>query len=460
MLSVFLASVAVAASRFKVPPALPTLMADLGVSMVAGGWLMSIFSLAIIALAIPTTFLLARLGPKVTGLVALGFNLAGSVAGALAPNSGALLVARTVEGVGLALMAVVAPSVISLWFRPEVRGLPMGIWTTWVPLGSVIMFNVAQPLETALGWRAIWWFGALLTLCAALVYALVVTRPPQFEQHAPEPPALAASDAIHRLLNPSLWLLTLAFALFAFAVFAYNTWAPSYLTATLNLQPAPANLYSSLMFLAAIPANILAGWLLDRFRNRTLLLSTGFLVTSVLLYWSFRLGNLRVVAPYMIALGFISNLLPPAFFTLAPETMVRRRSSAAPTTDLPVVGNAARASMAPETMVRRRSPAAPTTDPPMDGSTTRDRVAPETMTRFGSVGASKVGTNAVGPVGVSLALAAILAGSNVGALAGPPVLGSILSVGPWTWGSICLAIVTILGTIVTLLVAHIMTLRD
>jgi MFS family permease len=401
MLAVFLASVAVAASRFKVPPSLPTLMADLGLSMAAGGWLMSIFSVNIIVLAIPAALILGRLGPRITGLAALGCSLAGSVGGALAPSAGVLLAARTVEGVGLAVMAVVAPSVISLWFRPEARGLPMGIWVTWVPLGSVIMFNVAQPLETIFGWRAIWWFSAVLTLVAAVVYALVVTLPPRNGPDVP-PPTLPTGSTLRALLNPSLGLLALAFALFAFTILGYNTWAPSYLSSALGIDARMANLYTSLMFIAAIPANIFAGWLLDRTRHGTILLSTSFLLTSLLFFWSFRLGSLRLVAPYMLALGSISNILPPGYFALAPESVNRP-------------------------------------DPGRLGPGRRE---------------------AAGAVRASLALAAILAGSNVGALAGPPVLGALLSSGPWTWGSTCLVIVAILGTIVTFVAGQTMRQRD
>lgn len=38
----------------------------------------------------------------------------------------------------------------------------MGVWTTWVPVGNVLMFNAAHPLLESFGWQAVWWFGALL----------------------------------------------------------------------------------------------------------------------------------------------------------------------------------------------------------------------------------------------------------------------------------------------------------
>lgn len=86
-LAAYLASVAVTANRFKVPPVLHIVMADLHADMVTGGWFMSIYSVAGLILALPAAFLLLRLGLKVTGLVALGCTVAGAVSGTLAADT-------------------------------------------------------------------------------------------------------------------------------------------------------------------------------------------------------------------------------------------------------------------------------------------------------------------------------------------------------------------------------------
>ena len=316
---VFLASVAIAANRFKVPPVLPTLMAELGVDMVTGGWLVSISSIAGVALSIPAAVLLNRIGLKLTGIVALGCAVVGPIIGALAPSTEFLLLGGVAEGIGATLISVVAPAAISRWFKLEDRGLPMGIWAGWVPVGNVIMFNLAHPLAGALGWRAVWWFGALFSFLALILFILVVTTPPEKKTRAPvEPPP---AQAFRRgLLNPTAWLLGLGFGTFGFCLLGYNSWAPTFLTETLRIDPAAASSYASLMFLAAIPANIVAGWMINRLRNRQYVLPVTFLVMGVLLFWSFRLSSSVVVMPYMIALGFISNFIPATSFTLAPET--------------------------------------------------------------------------------------------------------------------------------------------
>jgi predicted MFS family arabinose efflux permease len=320
--AVIIAGVVIAANRFKVPPILPVLMDELQVDMVVGGWLTSGSSVAGIILAIPVAFLLARIGLKATGLVSLGCAIAGAVIGALAPNAPVMLLGRMIEGVSVSLIVVMAPTAISLWFAPRDRGMPMGIWSAWVPIGNVVIFNAAHPLMNALGWRSLWWFGAVLAAAAFVLVALVVASPP--EDGAGKKRASAPPGELGRmLLNPTTWLLAFTFAAFGFALLAYNTWAPTYLIETLQVEPGRASFYASLMYLAAIPSNILAGWVMDRMKDRYSLLPVAFLITTVLFFWTFRLGSVRVVVPYMIVLGFASNFIPTATFTLAPETMPR-----------------------------------------------------------------------------------------------------------------------------------------
>ncbi len=317
MAAAFLASITVAINQFKVPPVMQVLMADLGVDMATGGWLSSAVGVAAMVLAIPGAFILLRLGLRATGVIALGCTIVGSLAGALAPNATALLVGRLIEGGGTGLIAVVAPAAISAWFEPRRRGLPMGIWASWVPVGNVIMFNLAHPLLNAFGWRGIWWFGALAGAVALVVYGLVVGEPPA--EAKPEP--LPARAAGRLLLNPAAWLLALAFAAFGFSLLGYNTWAPTYLNEAFQIGGGAASAYASLMFLAAIPANIAAGWVLGRVRSRPAVLALAFLVTTPLYLYSFRLGGIGMVAPFMVALGLASNFIPTACFTLAPETV-------------------------------------------------------------------------------------------------------------------------------------------
>jgi predicted MFS family arabinose efflux permease len=193
----------------------------------------------------------------------------------------------------------------------------MGIWAARAPLGNFFIFNAVHPIQASLGWQAVWWFGAILAALALALVAFFVSEPPGFARAGEG----TSGSFAGRLRNKSSWLLAVVFGAFAFSLIGYNTWAPSFLTETLSVEPSVASLYASLLFLAGIPGNIIAGWTLTRTQRRYRLLVLAFATTAILFAGSFQLGSLGLVAPYMMLLGFASNFVPTAVFTLAPETM-------------------------------------------------------------------------------------------------------------------------------------------
>jgi predicted MFS family arabinose efflux permease len=321
VLVVFAAGVVVAIGQFKVPPVLPVVMADLGVDMATGGLFMSMVSAASLILAIPSALVLIRLGLKLTGVVALACTVTGAALGALSPTVPGLLLGRLFEGMGISLIGILGPAAISAWFEPQDRGLPMGIWAAWVPLGSVIAFNVAYPLEHALGWQSLWWFGGLCAAIVLVIYALVVADPPPAGATAiVEPQGLPVSLG-RRLRNWASWLLAVIFGTFALSTISYNTWAPTYLIEVLGVVPAAASFVASLMFIVGMLGNVGGGLLLNRSSDRYRLLTTMFLITTVLFAGSFSLGSVGVTAVFISLLGVVGNTIPTIVFTLAPETM-------------------------------------------------------------------------------------------------------------------------------------------
>jgi MFS family permease len=320
MLAAYLAGIAIALNQSKVPPVMQVLLRDLHMDMATGGWLMSAFAVAGIALGIPAAFVLAKLGPKIAGLIAIGCTLLGSIVGALAIGPAVLLGGRAIEGVGLGLIAVIAPAVISMWFPPEKRGTPMGVWASWVPVGSFIIFNLASPLVRGFGWQGVWWFGTLFALIAFVIYAVVVSAPPAIEA-AHDRPRESSRLFGKMLLNPASWILALVFGTFNFAFMGFATWGPSYYIEELGLSLETASFYASLGSLAVITSTIIAGRVLDRVKNRHMVMTISLAISGVLLFWCFQLGSANAIVPYTLLLSFVAGFVPTTTFTLAPETM-------------------------------------------------------------------------------------------------------------------------------------------
>ncbi|SHF99489.1 Predicted arabinose efflux permease, MFS family [Desulfacinum infernum DSM 9756] len=322
MWTVYLASVVVVINQFKVPPVMATLMKDLQVSMGAAGWLMSIFAFAGIVLALPAAVILGRFGPRLSGLMGLGFTVLGSVVGALASTSTMLLAGRLIEGVGLGLISVVAPAVIAMWFRPEEMGLPMGIWSTWVPVGSTLAYNLAGPIQESMGWQGIWWAGAGVAVVTAVIYGLVVTKPgAKSDGSVPESHTGAKCSYADGFRTPAIWYLAMGFVALMFCAIGYTTWSPIFYREVFQLEPGKANFYTSLVFIMNIPGALLCGWLLTKVNNQRALLAAAIFISTLLYPLGFALSSASMIVPYVCAIGLVPVFIATASFTLAPEVM-------------------------------------------------------------------------------------------------------------------------------------------
>jgi MFS family permease len=215
---VFLASVAAPLNQAKIPPLMSVIMDAFQLTLGQAGWLMSVFALTGLLLSLPAGIFLQKFGPKILGLVALGCLVLGSAMGALSHNPGLLLFSRVIEGSGMGLIAVIAPAVIAMWFPPEKQGIPMGIWATWVPVGTVMVYVLAPVMTATFGWQSVWWFGAIFTLVVLLIYALLMRLPPWMATSSHkdiETTIVAEFKASLRVLkNRSIWLLGLVFSCF------------------------------------------------------------------------------------------------------------------------------------------------------------------------------------------------------------------------------------------------------
>jgi len=239
-----------------------------------------------------------------------------------------LLASRVIEGIGMGLIVIVAPAVIAMWFPKQKRGVPMGIWATWVPAGSMIMYNVAPFLGTTIGWQAVWWFGAAFALVAAILYWILIRTPPDPAgtidtsdidegRSAEEQPSL-----VRALANRHIWLLALEFCCFNMAFVAVITFVPTFLVSVRDYSLATASFVTSLAMIVGLASCPLGGWILDRIGSRKLVYTVPLLIVSAMWWLPFTSTGWLIPA-FMVALGLIGGPIPTATFAAAPEVMER-----------------------------------------------------------------------------------------------------------------------------------------
>lgn len=322
---VFLASVAAPLNQFKVPPIMPILIEAFKLSIGTAGWLMSIFAITGFILAIPAGFILQRFGPKTTGLLSVGFVLVGSVLGAVSSSAGLMLFSRFIEGVGMGLIAVVAPAAIAMWFPAETRGTPMGLWATWVPIGSIVMYNLAPALAASMNWQAVWWAGAIFAAVAFVLYAFLFRLPkpdeiaggppPEGGPSGEKPPSLGKAMA-----NTSLWLISFEFMCFNLAFIALNTFYPTFLNTVRNYDLGTASFIASLAMIITIFSAPLGGLISDRIGSRKKVIVIPFLIVALAFLLPFHVTGWMVPA-LMILMGILVGPIPTATFSAVPEVM-------------------------------------------------------------------------------------------------------------------------------------------
>lgn len=317
---VFLASIAAPLNQSKVPPLMPVLMEAFRLGLGPAGWLMSVFALTGVLLSLPAGFLLQRFGPKACGATALACLVLGAILGALSGHAATLLLSRVIEGVGMGLIAIVAPAAIAMWFPADRQGTPMGIWATWVPVGTVAMYALAPALAARTGWQAVWWVGAGFSLVALVLYLLLMRLPPWLRDRDPAEGAPVALREV--LTNRRVWLLALEFACFNLVFLAIATFYPTFLSEVRGYSLREAAFISSVSTVIVLFSAPLAGWLSDRIGSRRLVFSIPFLIIGAMMALPFRVSGWQIYA-FMLVLGLIAGAIPTATFAAAPEVAGR-----------------------------------------------------------------------------------------------------------------------------------------
>lgn len=322
---VYFASVVAPFNQFKVPPVMPALIAAMDISLSQSGLLMSVIALVGLILALPAGMLLQRFGPKITGIVALAALALGSLWGAFAANFTILLLSRLLEGVGVGLISVVAPAMIALWFPPERQGAPMGIWATWVPVGTVVMYAAAPRLTEAFGWPSVWLLAAAYAAAMLLVYAAFIRLP------AAPSPQPTTSTAEFQPPNPerssspdfrSVWLLALAFACYNLVFIAQGSYFPTFLNEVRQMPMAQASILASLGTMITLISAPLGGWISDRINSRRLAFSIPFLAFAPFFVLPYIVTGWAIAAVVLLQ-GILAGAVPTATFAATPE-LVRK----------------------------------------------------------------------------------------------------------------------------------------
>ena len=152
--------------------ALPSIQRSLRMSISQLEWIVTAYALTFAAFMLTGGKLADLLGRRRIFVVGLVIFTASSFVCGIAPSSGWLIGARTVQGVGAALMNPATLSIITATFPPRQRGLAIGIWAGVSAMALAIGPLVGGLLTEHINWN--WVFYINVPIGIAGIFASYV----------------------------------------------------------------------------------------------------------------------------------------------------------------------------------------------------------------------------------------------------------------------------------------------
>ena len=327
---VFLASCAVPFNMFKVPPIAPVLMQAFGLDVSTFGWLMTSFTVVSIILAFPAAGIVNRFGIKNVMIIALACMIAGSLVGTFSGGSAAvLLVSRFIEGIGMGVFGVSAPSALTAWFPKRRLGLAVGVWSMWMPLGSTVMLNLAPALCGESNWQAVWWAGTIYSVIVLLLVVFLYRSPSAEQQKMTgnDKTISAQQSKALKVRLPKVAIVSIVLIGIAFMLDnitkngSFNTYYPTFLMEEKGMDMAAAAFVTSVTTFLGAAASPLSGFISDRLGDRKWFVVIGTAMLFIAFIWAFAWTTDLGLWFVVIVAGIFSSVLATVVIAAVPDIM-------------------------------------------------------------------------------------------------------------------------------------------
>ncbi len=140
-------------------------------------WVVMAYLLVIVALLLTGGRLGDMFGRKPVWQAGLGLFSLGSAACGLAPNIGALIGARALQGVGAALLMAMSPALLTAAFPASERGRALGMNALSVAIGVSAGPPLGGFITARLSWRWIFFINVPIGLVGLILAALLLPAP-------------------------------------------------------------------------------------------------------------------------------------------------------------------------------------------------------------------------------------------------------------------------------------------
>lgn len=283
----------------KLPAAIPILQAELGLSLVQSGLLLSCIQCAGMCFALLIGSYVSKLGLKRCVLLGLSLLTLASICAGLTQSVLSLFSMRIIEGFGFLLVTLSGPALIRE--LAPIQSLPakMGLWAAYMGGGVGIALITAPMLIQSWSWSVVWFSYALITLSFLIGIAWFIPNTTPSSQAVPLKSLIKLT-----LQHQPAWLLALIFGTYAGQWFALVGFLPTIYEQN-HIAPTLAGLLTASVSIANAVGTFICGLLLQRGLQAKLLVILGFvvLIACALLFYTAK-DSLPFMLQYVMVFGF------------------------------------------------------------------------------------------------------------------------------------------------------------
>jgi MFS family permease len=305
----------------KLPPALPALQAELGLTLVQSGFLLSTVQLAGMSLAVFMGLLADGMGLRRSMVCGLCLLALASGLGAFATSVTALLTLRAIEGLGFLLVALPAPALIRRLVPPAQLPGMLGVWGAYMPTGTALALLAGPLFIPVWGW-SVWWglFSMVSLAMAAALLRVVPADPVAAQPRQTHGVGLGSWQRLRSTLGArGPWLVALTFGMYSGQWLAVVGFLPS-IYAAAGVSGVLLGVLTALAAAVNIAGNMASGRLLQRgwAPRTTLWLGFGAMALgSTVAFAAFTEGQPWLRYAGVLLFSGMGGLVPGTLFSLA-----------------------------------------------------------------------------------------------------------------------------------------------
>ena len=290
-------------------PLLPAIQKDFGASYSQIGLFTGLYGIMALVVSYPAGVLAKRFGEKAVLSAGLGIVAVGLLGLSLAPNFVLGLTSRVVWLFGYRLAFVCVMTAIAITAPPSLRGSSMGVLGATSALASVIGAPFGSTIGGTLGWRGgIAAFAAMAIVGSLQFWFFYRSNGRPIETELRHGAAIGRPGGTPAYRIPMAWALALLLGCCNAGGFSSTFFVPAALRTKFGLDAQSAAYVISTAYVVGIAANLLCGYLMDRF-NRWWIMGTMMAMTivSALALTSPNLLVFEIAVTLLVALGLAAT---------------------------------------------------------------------------------------------------------------------------------------------------------